>query len=179
MNSGYFVSGTGFAPCIFKERGMKQIKHKMVWAVMILLTQVWLMSCAGGHVSENGIFQDGHKELKSSLVGSWRIINPNYELMGEELYTFYAENKKVRLKVKGEERKMERFDSPDGLSFSFEYLNELGERVYVAGQFKSSAKESLVLLQEPVSSMPTSLNSLLLQRGAPEVKTVVASTVKN
>ncbi|MCE7990401.1 MAG: hypothetical protein HEP71_00420 [Roseivirga sp.] len=158
---------------------MKQKKQKIVWGVMVLLTQIWLMSCAGGHVSENGIFQDGHKELKSSLVGSWRIINPNYELMGEELYTFYAENKKVKLKVKGKERKMERFDSSDGLSFSFEYLNDLGERIYVAGQFKSSAKEALVLLQEPMSSMPVSLNSLLLQRGTPEVKTVVASTVKN
>lgn len=145
----------------------------------IILTQAWLVSCAGGHVSENGIFQHGHKELKSSLVGSWRIINPDYELMGEEQYTFYEEDKKVKLKVKGKEREMERFDSSNGLSFSFEYLNEAGERIYVTGQFKSSARESLILYREPLGTVSASLSSLLLQRSKPEVKTVVASSAKN
>ncbi|GAB5527234.1 MAG: hypothetical protein Roseis2KO_51060 [Roseivirga sp.] len=151
----------------------------MVLGMAIILTQTWLVSCAGGHVSENGIFQHGHKELKSSLVGSWRIINPDYELMGEEQFTFYEEDKKVKLKVKGKEREMERFDSSDGLSFSFEYRNDAGERIYVAGQFKSSAKESLILFQEPLGTVSTNLSSLLLQRSKPEVKTVVASSAKN
>ncbi len=147
--------------------------------IIVVLTQVWFVSCAGGHVSENGIFQDGHKELKSSLVGSWRMVNPDYEVVGEELYTFYTEDKKVKLKVEGKERKMERFDSPDGLSFSFEYLDDQGERIYVAGQFKSAARESLVLYREPMSGMSASLSAIHLQRGMPEVKTVVASTNKN
>lgn len=147
--------------------------------MMIVFTQIWFASCAGGHVSENGIFQDGHKELKSSLVGSWRMVNPDYEVVGEELYTFYTEDRKVKLKVEGKERKMERFDSPDGLSFSFEYVDNEGERIYVAGQFKSASRESLVLYREPMTGLSVSLSAIHLQRGRPEVKTVVASTNKN
>lgn len=147
--------------------------------MVIIFTQTWLVSCAGGHVSENGIFQNGHRELKNSLVGSWRMINPAAELLGEESYTFYKENKDVRLKVMGKERAMERFDSSDGLSFSFEYTDDLGEKIYVLGQFKSSAKQSLMLMREPEDRLKASLSSILLQRREAEVKTVVASTTKN
>lgn len=158
---------------------MKKGRKKLINVVLVLLAQVWLFSCSGGHVTQNGLFQHGHKELKSSLIGSWRIINPGYELMGEELYTFYAENNKVKLKVKGKETEMERFDSSNGLSFSFEFLDDKKERVYVVGQFKSNAKQSLVLLQEPMSSMPVNLSSVFLEKGRPETKSVVAGSLKN
>ena len=161
---------------------MKKQANKLFGVLMLCVFQLWLVGCAGGHVSGNGIFENGHKELKESLVGSWRVINPNAELVGEELYTFYMDekNKRVRLKVEGEERVMTSFDSIDGLAFTFEYLDAKGDRVLVVGQFKSIARESLMMLREPVSKLKASLGGTVsLQKRQAETKTVVAGKTKN
>lgn len=151
---------------------------------MLCLTQLWLVGCAGGHVSGNGIFENGHKELKESLVGSWRVISNEAELVGEELYTFYMDekNKRVRLKVEGKEAVITSFDSIDGLAFTFEYLDAQGDRVLVVGQFKSTARKSLMMMREPVSSLKASLSesgAVSLQKRETATKTVVADNRKN
>ncbi len=144
---------------------------------IILIVQLTLMSCSGGFVSQNGIFEDGHKELKESLIGSWRIMKMEGEIVGQELYEFYREDKAVALKVNGMERSIERFDSTDGLSFTFEYLNGEGGRVFVAGQFKTAAKQSLVLLEEPASISTQRLyTTITLERRSKHSERVVASS---
>ena len=161
---------------------MQKQAKRSIGVLLLFVTQFWLVSCAGGHVSGNGIFENGHKELKESLVGSWRVINPEKTLVGDELYTFYMDekNKRIRLKVEGKERVMTTFDSLDGLSFSFEYVDGEGDRVFVVGQFKSSLRESLVMMREPVSKLKASMGgSISLQKRQTETKTVVASTGKN
>lgn len=142
-----------------------------------LVIQLTLISCSGGFVSQNGIFENGHKELKESLVGSWRIVKIEGEIVGEELYEFYKQDKDVALKVNGVERAIDRFDSSNGLSFTFEYLNGEGGRVFVAGQFKTAAKKSLILLEEPTGfSMERLHTAITLERRSKEVARVVASS---
>jgi len=114
------------------------------------------MSCAGGHVSQNGLFQKDHKELKESLVGIWQVANA-----GRDVYEFYKEGNDVKLKVLGVATEMERFDSTDGLTFSFEYKNASGETTFVLGQFKSYQRlEFLAIEESPASQKAQSMLSL-------------------
>lgn len=139
-----------------------------------LVLSIVFMSCAGGHVSQNGLFENDHKELKESLVGSWQIMNAEYEISGQEMYEFYKEDKKVKVKVLGVSREMERFDSSDGLTFSFEYKNGEGKMIFVLGQFKSYDRQELIAMQELPPSMPGSLSVIRLEKGHKAVTQVVA-----
>ena len=151
---------------------------KVLTKMILALVMVWsLSSCSGGFVSQNGIFENGHKELKESLDGSWRIVKTDGGLIGEELYEFYKDAKDVSLKVNGVEREIERFDSSDGQSFTFEYQNGEAQRVFVVGQFKSSAKRVLTLLEEPMNvGKEGRLASLTLERRTKQTETVVAQS---
>ncbi len=151
---------------------------KMLGSVtLILLVQLALTSCSGGFVSQNGLFEDGHKELKNSLVGSWRIVKTDGELIGEELYEFFKEDKEVSLKVNGVERTIERFDSSDGLSFTFEYKSGEEQKVFVVGQFRSTAKKVLMLMEEPMGLVAGRMHtSLTLEKRSKQAETVVAKS---
>ncbi|GAB5525964.1 MAG: hypothetical protein Roseis2KO_38360 [Roseivirga sp.] len=124
------------------------------------------MSCAGGHVSQNGLFEKDHKELKESLVGSWQILNTQQGVSGQEMYQFYKDDKKVKLKVMGVEREMERFDSIDGITFSFEYKIEEDKKIYVLGQFKSYQRKELLAMQELPDGLHQSLSMVKQETGA-------------
>lgn len=156
---------------------MKKGKQVLIMSTIAILVQMSLYNCAGGHVSDNGLFQSGHKELKNSLLGSWVVSNSDKDLLGEEFFSFSNGDKSLMLEVNGIEKQIERFDSADGLSFSFEYLDDQGERIYVLGQFKSFAKQSLVLMQE--NSSIRSSGSLWLERGQGQKSTVVAANTKD
>lgn len=133
-------------------------------AGLSLIVSLVFVSCAGGHVSDNGIFQNDHKELKESLVGSWKITNEGSEAAGREMYEFYKEDKQMQLKVLGQPVTMERFDSPDGLSFTFEYLPADGKVVHVVGQFKSYQRKDLVCMQELPAPLSEMLSVIRLQK---------------
>ena len=153
------------------------VKNVINSIALVLLVQLALTNCSGGYVSQNGIFEKGHKELKESLVGSWRIVKTDGELIGEELYEFFKEEKGVSLKVNGVEREIERFDSSDGLSFTFEYVNGDEMKVFVVGQFRSSAKKVLMLIEEPTGLASGGLHSsLTLERRSKQTETVVAKS---
>lgn len=142
-----------------------------------VLCSMIFMSCAGGNVSQNGLFENDHKELKESLIGSWQIVNQEYDVAGQEMYEFYQDAKKVKLKVMGVEREMERFDSSDGLTFSFEYNNEEAKKIYVLGQFKSYERRELVAMQELPASLAESLSVIRLEK-RPKVQTEVVAGLK-
>jgi len=152
--------------------------RKVLTMMSLVLIATWtLSSCSGGFVSQNGIFENGHKELKESLVGSWRIVKTDGGLIGEEMYEFYQGAKEVALKVNGVEREIKRFDSSDGQSFTFEYLDSNKEKVFVVGQFRSSAKKVLMLLEEPTNSKRLGLHtSLTLERRTIQTETIVAKS---
>ena len=151
---------------------------KVLSVLSLVLAMQWsLSSCSGGFVSQNGIFENGHKELKETLVGSWRIVKTDGELIGEEWYEFYKDEKEIGLKVNGVERKIERFDSEGGLSFTFEYLNGENAKVFVVGQFRSSARRTLTLIEEPMGAEMGGLySSLTLERRLKQAETVVAQS---
>jgi hypothetical protein len=153
---------------------MKRERKTTVMAGLGLVFSIVFMSCAGGHVSQNGLFENDHRELKESLLGSWQIMNAEYEIAGQEMYEFYKEDKKVKVKILGVNREMERFDSPDGLTFSFEYKNEEGKTIFVLGQFKSYDREELIAMQELPPSLPGSLSVIRLEKGHKAVTQVVA-----
>lgn len=153
------------------------VKKGIKALALVLLVQLALTNCSGGHMANNGIFEKGHKELKEALVGSWRIVKTDGELIGEELYEFFKEEKEVSLKVNGVERAIERFDSSDGLSFTFEYVNGDEKKVFVVGQFKSSARSVLMLIEEPTDLESGGLHSsLTLERRSKQTETVVAKS---
>lgn len=152
-------------------KGGRNILTVMGMNLVLIFT---LMNCAGGHVSQNGIFENDHRELKEALVGSWQIINPGVEVAGREMYEFYREERKVKLKVLGEEVAVERFDSPDGLSFTFEYKLADDKPIYVVGQFKSYQRKELVCMQELPSVLPESLSVIRLEKRPKAQATVVA-----
>lgn len=103
-------------------------------------------------------------------------MSPDAKLIGSELFEFYNDNKKIKLKVNGKDQEVKRLDSDGGLSFTFEYLNENGQKMYVVGQFKSSAMKSLVLMQEAVGDSNSSLNSILLEKRSGKSETVAVNS---
>ena len=152
------------------------VKKSLSIVALIIVTQCWSTSCSGGYVTQNGIFENGHKELKESLIGSWRIMNPDASLVGEQVYEFCKNSRNIQLKVNGVIRKMERFDSTHGLSFTFEYLNDVMERVYVVGQFKSYARNVLLIVEGHGSININSLQSqVMLEKGMGSTESVVVS----
>ena len=138
------------------------------------LVMLSLMNCAGGYATDNGIFENDHKELKEALVGSWHIVNPEVEVAGTEMYEFYREKKEVKLKVLGNHAEIQRFDSPDGLSFTFEYAFAEGEPVHVVGQFKSGLRNELVCMQELPTELPDSMSVIILQKRSSAASAAVA-----
>ena len=138
------------------------------------LVMMSLMNCAGGFVSNNGIFENDYKALKEALVGSWQIVNPEYEVAGKEMYEFYREKKEVKLKVLGETAEIQRFDSPDGLSFTLEYAMADGKPTHVIGQFKSYERKNLVCMQEVPAGLPESLSVIRLEKRAKAEQSVIA-----
>lgn len=132
-----------------------------------MVLSVVCMSCAGGNVSQNGLFENDHRELKESLVGVWGLANA-----GEEIYEFYKEGKEVKLRVMGVETEMAHFDSPDGLTFSFEYKKGSGNATFVLGQFKSYQRQGLLAIEDsPVSQKAGPMLNL-----EKRIKTVVVVT---
>jgi hypothetical protein len=160
-------TGKGFE-LFLANKALRDMKKKVsVLRNLSLILSVVCMSCAGGNVSHNGLFENDHKELKESLVGSWGTADA-----GPELYAFYKEGKAVKLRVRGVKTKMERFDSPDGLTFSFEYRDQSDHVVFVLGQFKSYQRQAFIAVEE-VSGMKEAGSVLsLAKRG----KSVVIET---
>ncbi|MCE7993900.1 MAG: hypothetical protein HEP71_18070 [Roseivirga sp.] len=144
---------------------MKRERKISTLIYLSLVFSMALMSCAGGHVSQNGLFEKDHKELKESLVGSWQVLDRQYGEQGQEIYEFYRDDKKVKLRVLGIEREIERFDSADGITFSFEYKIEEGKKIYVLGQFKSYQKKELLAMEELPDGLQKSLSMVKREKG--------------
>lgn len=144
---------------------MKRERKISALIYLSLVLSTALMSCAGGHVSQNGLFEKDHKDLKESLVGSWQILDKQGEGAGQEMYQFYKDEKKVKLRVLGVEREIERFDSADGITFSFEYKIEEDKRIYVLGQFKSYQRKELLAMEELPGGLHQSLSMVKQQKG--------------
>lgn len=144
---------------------MKRERKISALIYLSLVLSTALMSCAGGHVSQNGLFEKDHKELKESLVGSWQILDEQHEGFGQEMYQFYKDDKKVKLRVMGVEREMERFDSTDGITFSFEYKIEEDKRIFVLGQFRSYQRKELLAVQELPDGLQQSLSMVKQKKG--------------
>ncbi len=141
-------------------------KGKSTYLIYLtLMLAMVLSSCAGGDISQNGIFEKDHKDLKQSLVGSWQLVDQGSKVPGPEMYEFYKENKKVKLRVRGVEREMERFFSADGVTFSFEYKIEDNKKIYVLGQFRSYERKELLATQEMPDGMHLSLSMIKKQTG--------------
>ena len=128
------------------------------------LVMLSLMNCAGGYVTDNGIFQNDQKELIETLVGSWQVVSPEVEVDGTAVYEFYRDKKEVKLKVLGNQAEIQRFDSSDGLSFTIEYALADGEPVYLVGQFKSGMRNELVCMQQGSTELSESLSVMKLQK---------------
>ncbi len=131
---------------------MKTILRKEVARVGLIgigfLILFLAASCADGYVTQNGFLEKGHKELKESLVGDWRVIDKDLKIPGSIVYEFFKGDKgKLKLKINGEEASIERFDSVDGLSFTFHFTDGAKNSNYVYGQFKSYAKKELIVYQ--------------------------------
>lgn len=135
-----------------KKLMMKEDVVRISFIGLGILVLFLATSCSGGYVTRNGLLQDGHKELKASLVGDWRVIDKDFSVPGPIVYEFYkGEKGKFGLKVNGEEAVMERFDSVDGLSFTFHFKDKDQEENYVYGHFKSYAKSELIIYQGKTS----------------------------
>ena len=134
---------------------------------LLVLVQCTLASCTGGYVTKNGLFEDGHRQLKEALVGKWRIVRQEGDILGEEKYVFYQSKKALKLEVNGVETEIERFDSADGLSFTFQYNNEDNERILVVGQFRSFAMKVLMIMEEPDAKRLGSLQASLTMENRP------------
>lgn len=144
---------------------MKRERKISTLIYLSLVFSVVLTSCAGGHVSQNGLFERDHKELKESLVGSWQVPDRQNADGGQEVYEFYKDDKKVKLRVLGIEREIERFDSADGITFSFEYKIEENKKIYVLGQFKSYQRKELLAMEELPDGLHKSLSMIKREKG--------------
>ncbi len=134
---------------------------------LLILVQCTLASCTGGYVTKNGLFEDGHQQLKEALVGKWRVVRQEGAFLGEEKYMFYQSKKDLKLEVNGLETEIERFDSQDGLSFTFQYDNVNDERILVVGQFRSFDMKILMIIEEPDFNSPKSLQASLTMENRP------------
>lgn len=144
---------------------MKRERKISTLIYLSLVFSVILTSCAGGNVSQNGLFERDHKELKESLVGSWQMLDKQNGVDGQEMYEFYKDDKKVKLRVLGIEREIERFDSADGVTFSFEYKIEENKKIYVLGQFKSYERKELLAMEELPDGLHKSLSMIKREKG--------------
>ena len=167
-----------YLPCV---NGTIMNKVSKTWTMCVLAVLLAVGSgCSGEIVTHAGLFENDHKELKQALLGSWQIVNTEYDVAGQEMYEFYHDQKnRVKLKVMGMEAAIQNFDSPDGLDFTFEYVIKDKAPVYVVGQFKSYERKVLVCLQEPEESMPSSLSVINLEKRQKPKTEVVAVVKKN
>lgn len=136
-----------------------------------------LSSCAGGHVTRNGIFQDHHQPTKEGLVGEWRTFNEELDIPGGVVYKFFKDDKgKVGLEVNGEEVEMRYFDTYDQLSISFHYLDKNRNDFYVFAQFKSYSKDQLLIHSGNSVGTGTQQTSLAKDESRFLLRKVVASS---
>ena len=118
-----------------------------------------MTSCQGARVSGNGFLDTRNEVLNEALIGDW-------ETSGEEgvLVQFSETGKELTLKINDEERPMFDFNSDGGIRFSFGYLNEVNDTVFVAAQFKAYNMETLVYLESPQEESSLDIGFLRLDR---------------
>ncbi len=145
--------------------------------ILIGLICIFLISsCAGGHVTRNGIFEDHHQSTKEELVGEWRAVNTEVAIPGEVVYKFFKDEKgKVALKVNGESVEMRYFDAYDNLSVSFHYLDKNKNDFFVYAQFKNYLKNELVIHSSNVTDANGAQASLAKDDSSFLLKKIVAS----
>ncbi len=129
-----------------------------------LTCSIFLISCTGGFVTHNGFLENGQKEFKESLVGKWQIILEEQDMIGPTLYEFYKDKKRnVKLRVNGLDVKMEGLNSFDGMFFDFKYADGNGKEVSVFCNFRSYAKNRLVVTHDTLrANKTTDLSAMLL-----------------
>ncbi len=145
--------------------------------ILIGLICIFLISsCAGGHVTRNGIFQDHHQLTKEELVGEWRVVNEELAMPGAVVYKFFKDDKgKVALNVNGEQVQMRYFDVYDNLSVSFHYLDKNKNDFFVYAQFKNYLKNELVIHSGNVTDANGAQASLAKDDSRFLLKKIVAS----
>lgn len=145
--------------------------------IIVGLICIFLVSsCAGGHVTRNGIFQDHHQSTKEELVGEWRMSNEESIIPGQVVYKFFKDGKgKVALNVNGEDVEMRYFDAYDQLSISFHYMDKDKNDVYVFAQFKNYLKNELMIHSENATGGVNEQTSLAKDESRFLLKKVVAA----